>query len=206
MISAEHHGIEAMGQAQAQFDPATLQLLGASVVASSLPAEQRQFATAVAGGMVETLGVAPATIDLVAADHPVLGRQVVVIDASPNGQHIGLYRDVLAHRAEDPDWYTIEVNGNRIDPLAGCTQYAYQAMVASARARREPFLQDSLALNQHNGHVWTATMMTGDPMPSTGKIMIGSSSSYSKVNFVEHPINRGGKSFRVRPAVVVGQL
>jgi hypothetical protein len=171
-----------------------------------LSADQRSYAEAVVGGMVGTLGLVREQIELVVEENPLHGERAVVIDASPNGQHIGLYKTILANREADPGWYTFEVNGERVDPLKGCTEYAYRAMIETVRARGERYLPDSLALNQHNGHVWTATMMTGDPMPEAGKIMIGSSSGGSKVNFVAHPIDRGGKSFRVRPAVVVGKI
>lgn len=179
---------------------------GASTIFDLLDREQQQFALAAAAGMTETLGVDAAHIELVTEESEEHGRRAVVMDASPNGQHVGLYRDILRHRQEDPTWYTIEVAGKQIDPLEGCTQSSYRAMIEAARARGERYLPDSLALNQHNGHVWTATMMTGEPMPEPGKIMIGSSSGGPKVNFVAHPIDRGGKSFRVRPAVVIGAL
>jgi hypothetical protein len=178
----------------------------ASTVFELLDPEQRQFALSVASGMSETLGVDASHIELVVEESDEHGRRVVVMDASPNGQHVGLYRDILRQRQEDPAWYMIEVGGRQIDPLKGCTQLSYRAMIEAARARGERYLPDSLALNQHNGHVWTATMMTGDPLPESGKITIGSSSGGPKVNFVAHPIDRGGKSFRVRPAVVVGAI
>lgn len=179
---------------------------GAATVFELLTLEQQQFACAVASSMSETLGVEATHIELLVEKSEEHGRRAVVMDASPNGQHIGLYRDILRERQENPAWYTIEVEGRQIDPLQGCTQSSYRAMIEAARARGERYLPDSLALNQHNGHVWTATMMTGDPMPEPGKIMIGSSSGGSKVNFVGHPIDRGGKSFRVRPAVVIGNI
>jgi hypothetical protein len=155
--------------------------------------------------MSETLSMDQDEIRLIAFRSAEHIRSVVAMDSSPNGQFIGLYRDILANREADPNWYTIQVNGNVIDPLKGCTRESYEAMVADLRSRGERFLPDSLALNQHNGHVWTATMMTGEQLDSEGRILIGSSSSYNKVNFVENPINRGGKSFRVRPAVLVVQ-
>lgn len=168
--------------------------------------DQRSYAEAAIGSMVGSLGLIREQVELVIENNPEYGDRAVVIDASPNGQHVGLYESILASQEEDPDWYTIEVNGERVDPLKGCTEYTYRAMIEAARVRGEKYLPDSLALNQHNGHVWTATMMTGDPLPEPGKIMIGSSSGGSKVNFVAHPINRGGKSFRVRPAIVVGVI
>jgi hypothetical protein len=179
---------------------------GASTVFELLDPEQQQFALAVATGMSESLGVDASHIELIVEVSEEHGRRAVVMDASPNGQHVGLYRDILRHRQEDPAWYTIEIGGKQVDPLEGCTKSSYRAMIEAARARGERYLPDSLALNQHNGHVWTATMMTGEPLPEPGKIMIGSSSGGPKVNFVAHPIDRGGKSFRVRPAVVVGAI
>jgi hypothetical protein len=174
-------------------------------IESLLSDEQRVYAEAAIASMSETLGIDRQDIHCVLEETPEGDKRVIVIDASPNGQHIGLYKRILEERNANPSWYTIEVAGKQVDPLQGCTKEAYRAMVEDARARGE-LLPDSLALNQQNGHVWTATMMTGDPLPSEDKIWIGSSSGGSKVNFVEHPINRGGRSFRVRPAVVVGQL
>lgn len=177
-----------------------------STVFELLDPEQQQLACAVASSMGETLGVDASHVELIVEESEEHGRRAVVMDASPNGQYIGLYRDILRHRQEDPAWYMLEVDGKQIDPLEGCTQASYRAMIEAARARGERYLPDSLALNQHNGHVWTATMMTGEPLPEPDKIMIGSSSGGPKVNFVAHPINRGGKSFRVRPAVVIGAI
>lgn len=171
-----------------------------------LSPEQRRYADATINQMVGSLGLDGSQVELVLENNPIHGNRAVAIDASPNGQFVGLYKDVLANREADPDWYTIELEGKRIDPLKGCTEYVYRAMIEAARSRGERYLPDSLALNQHNGHVWTATMMTGDPLPEPGKITIGSSSGGSKVNFVAHPINRGGRSFRVRPAIVVGEV
>lgn len=171
-----------------------------------LSPEQRTYAKAAVTSMSETLGINREDIRFVQEETPERGRRVAAIDASPNGQHVGLYQHILEQRQADPDWYTIEIAGERVDLLAGCTEATYRAMIADARARGVAFLPDSLALNQHNGHVWTATMLTGEPLSSDDKVWIGSSSGGAKVNFIEHPINRGGRSFRVRPAVVVGQL
>ncbi len=189
------------------FEAATTNLVDALTGARSLlSAEQSTYADAAIISMSESLGLNREDIRLVLEETLEGNRRVVAIDASPNGQYVGLYRDILTQRQTDPAWYTVEVNGQGVDPLAGCTRAVYSAMIADARARGERFLPDSLALNQHNGHVWTATMMTGEPLESEGKIWIGSSSSYNKVNFVGQTIDRGGKSFRVRPAVVVGQV
>lgn len=171
-----------------------------------LPPERLTYTEAVVTSMSETLGLNRDDIRFVLDNTTERGGRIVAIDASPNGQYIGIYQHILDRRQADPSWYTIQVANQRVDPLAGCTRSAYEAMIADARARGVAFLPDSLALNQHNSHVWTATMMTGEPLESPGKIWIGSSSSYNKVNFVGQAINRGGKSFRVRPAVVVGQL
>lgn len=173
---------------------------------TQLSPEQQAYARNAIVSMAESLGVRQGDFRLVLIDSDESVKNVVAIDASPNGQHIGLYMDILAKRREDNNWYTIEIDGKRVDPLVGCTKASYRAMIDDARAGGEQFLPDSLALNQHNGHVWTATMLTGEPLPSEDKIWIGSSSGGTKVNFVEHPIHRGGRSFRVRPAVVVGQI
>lgn len=175
-------------------------------VEGMLQPDQRIYAESVISAMVETLGLDRGDIRLILEDGPNNGGCIVAMDASPNGQFIGLYQDILAKRADDPDWYTILVDGNRVDPLEGCNRVSYEAMIVDARARGDEFLPDSLALNQHNGHVWTATMMTGEPLESEGHIWIGSSSSYDKVNFVGNPINRGGKSFRVRPSIIIGSV
>jgi hypothetical protein len=173
---------------------------------SLLSPEQRTYAKAAVTSMSEQLGLDRGDIRFVLEETPDQVQRVVAIDASPNGQHIGLYQHIREQRQADPNWYSLEIAGERVDPLAGCTEAAYRAMIADARARGVKFLPDSLALNQHNGHVWTATMLTGEPLPAKDKVWIGSSSGGLKVNFVEHPVNRGGKSFRVRPAVVVGTI
>lgn len=129
--------------------------------------------------------------------------EVAVVDATPNGQHVGTYREILDRRAADPSFYTLEIAGGRFDLLAGCTRLVYQHMIEALRDEGVQFLPDSLALNQYNGHVWTATMLTGEPLPAPDLIWIASSSGGRRVNYVEHPIGRGGRSFRVRPVVVL---
>lgn len=203
MTSPDHFGFEQGGPPP--IEQAVL-ALGNTAVLELLSPDQVRYTQVVTGGMVETLGLLTEQVELVVEQHPAHGSRAVAIDASPNGQFIGLYRDILAKREENPDWYTLLVEGERIDPLKGCTAQAYSAMIEAARARGERYLPDSLALNQHNGYVWTATMMTGDPLPELGKITIASSSGGSKIHFVNQDINRGGKSFRVRPAVVVGHI
>lgn len=170
-----------------------------------LSPEQLAYTEAVIKSMVESLSLDLKDIHLIPVEQEG-STSILAMDASPNGQFIGLYRDIVAKRKADLEWYTIVANGERIDPLEGCTRRSYEAMIIDARARGETYLPDSLALNQHNGHVWTATMMTGEPLASEGRIWIGSSSSYDKVNFVDNPIDRGGKSFRVRPAVEIARL
>lgn len=125
---------------------------------------------------------------------------LTVIDASPNGRHLGTYREILNKRSADPHWYSLLVLGRRLDLLSGCTRQTYGAMIARLREEENRFLPDSLALNQHNGHVWTATIITGEPLPSADMVWIASSSGGRKVNYLEHPVGRGGRSFRVRPA------
>ena len=167
--------------------------------------EQNAYSLLAIASLSETLGIKRDELRVV-LDESNGDRHAVVIDASPNGQYIGLFSDIIKKRSEDPDWYTIEVAGKIVDPLAGCTRGVYLAMIADARSRDERFLPDSLALNQKNGHVWTATMMTGEPLDEEGKIWIASSSSHNKVNFVGQDIRRGGRSFRVRPAVKIGKV
>lgn len=173
---------------------------------SYLTSSQRAAARIIIDSMVETLELDREEIRLIIDDPTPTGRQVLAMDTSPNGQYIGLYKTIIEQRTANPDWYTLFIDGERIDPLAGCTQTAYRAMITDARARGVIYLPDSLALNQYNGHVWTATMLTGDPLPSKDHIWIGSSSGGLKVNFVEQPIHRGGRSFRVRPTVAVAKI
>jgi hypothetical protein len=176
----------------------------ASSTDALLTPQQRQRAAAATDEMSERLQVAPNYVRLVVVQGKATELRIVAIDASPNGQFIGLYRDILERRKADPDWYTLDVLGDRVDPLAACTRAAYEAMIDEARSRGVRTLPDSLALNQQNGHVWTATMLTGEALPAPGLIWIASSSGGPKVNFVEHPIGRGGRSFRVRPTVAIG--
>jgi hypothetical protein len=179
--------------------------IGVSEAQDTLTNEQQVYANIVMRSMSDALGLNLEEVRVV-IDDSVEPPQAVAIDASPNGQYIGLFSVIQSRRAEQPDWYTIEIAGQKIDPLASCTRGVYLAMIADARKCGERFLPDSLALNQQNGHVWTATMMTGEPLDDEGKILIGSSSSYNKVNFVGQDIHRGGKSFRVRPAVIIGKI
>lgn len=167
--------------------------------------DQQAYADLAIKAMSSTLGLLTNDVRVV-IDSTGGIRHAVAIDASPNGQFIGIYSKIQAERVKDPDWYTIVVAGERVDPLAFCTRSVYQAMIDTVRASGERFLPDSLALSQQNGHVWTATLMTGEPLDSEGKIWIGSSSSHAKVNFVGQDTNRGGKSFRVRPCVSIGHI
>lgn len=171
-----------------------------------LTLEQLELAHQIVTNMSEILGVNPNDVRFVIDESDFNDRRIVAVDSSPNGHHIGLYQRILEQRQANPDWYTLLIGNQRIDPLVASTKAVYSAMIEDARARGIKFLPDSLALNQHNGNVWTATMLTGEPQSTEGKIWIGSSSGGKKVNFVEHPINRGGKSFVVRPAVIIGRL
>lgn len=171
----------------------------------SLNAREVDFARRATVAMATALNIDMAAFRLISETSDGDGRRqrVLVMDASPNGQFIGTYGAILTRRDAEPDWYTLDIDGRRIDPLAGCTRLAYHAMILNASERGDTHLPDSLALSQHNGHVWTAAMMTGDPLPAERTIWIGSSSGGGKVNFVQQQIDRGGRSFRVRPAVEV---
>lgn len=202
---SEHEGFERVNGSEklacAQADSYGMRELRDGVLTN----EQQAYAVIAMKSMSDVLGLKLEEVRVV-IDDSVQPPQAVAIDTSPNGQHIGLFSAIQARRREDPEWYTIEIAGQKVDPLATCTRGVYKAMIVDARNRGVRFLPDSLALNQQNGHVWTATMMTGEPLDDEGKIWIGSSSSHNKVNFVSQDIHRGGKSFRVRPAVVIGEI
>lgn len=165
---------------------------------NALPAAMQARADEVVGAFVTELGLDAENVRLV-----VDGSKVVAIDASPNGQHVGSFEQVVARRKEQPAWYFIDVAGEKVDVLAGNTDAAYRSMVRDAAIRGVP-LPDSLSLSQQNGVPWTATMLTGEPLTEEGRIQVLSVND-GNVNRVDFELHRGGRTLRVRPAVVVSQ-
>jgi hypothetical protein len=172
--------------------------------AALLSPEQYGYATEVAAAMAETLDIDRADIRLVVDEAPERGRRVVAIDGSPNGKHLGNYNRVVEQRSADESWYTIVVGGERVDTLGNTTEAAYRAMSADAASRGVP-MPDSVALSHQNSEPWTATMLTGEPLTEDGKIVLASYSS-GKVDTVGFRLDRGGRTIRVRPAVVVAEV
>lgn len=181
--------------------------VGASALKQFLAGESaiHDRADTIIAAMTESLELDGSEVRLVIEEPSVDGRRITAIDASPMGQRIGTYAAIYERRATEPDWYMVEVDGQLVDPLAGCTRAAYNAMIADARSRGV-LLPDSLALSQQSGELWTATMLTGEPLDDEGLVVIASSNSDDKINNVGFPLDRGGKSIRVRPALVVHQL
>jgi hypothetical protein len=180
--------------------------LGSYAVADFLIADtMRERTGTIVTSMAETLELESGEIRLVIVEPREGSKQIAAIDASPMGQRIGTYKAIYERRAIEPAWYKIEVDGELVDPLAGCTRAAYNAMIADARVRGV-LLPDSLALSQQTGQIWTATMLTGEPLDEDGLVILASSNSDDKVNNVGFPLDRGGKSIRVRPTIVVSEL
>lgn len=166
--------------------------------------DQKDLLEKIAEEMSSKLGVAPEDQRLVALTRPE-GQTVYVVDASPNGQHIGRYSQILQRRQEDPAWFTIQVADQVVDPLADTTEEVYRAMVEDARMRGETVMPDSIELSHQSELPWTATFLTGEPLTQEGEVLIASFSS-DKVDVVGFNVNRGGVSMRVRPCINIGVL
>ena len=171
---------------------------------SLLSEEQRVYAAAVVRSMSEAFAIRSDDIRLVLEKTPEHGSRVVAIDGSPNGQHAGVYDAIIARRLIDPSLFTIEIEGEVLDVFAASTEAAYRAMIDDARTR-DVALPDSLALSQQNDELWTATMLMGEPLTPDGLVQIVSVSE-GPVNKVGFRTDRGGRSIRVRPAVVIAHL
>ena len=155
--------------------------------------------------MAESFAISRDDVRLVVVHDSAAGRsRIVAIDASPNGHHAGVYDRIMAERRDDPSFLTIEVDGETVDVLPASTEDAYRAMIEDARHRGR-LLPDSLALSQQNDELWTATMLMGEPLMEDGLVPLLSVSG-STVNKVGFHRNRGGRSIRVRPAVVVAEI
>jgi hypothetical protein len=171
---------------------------------SFLSPGQRAYAEGVVTAMVQELGIERRSIRLVLEDGSDRGRRVIAIDASPNGQHVGNYSAIIERRQANPDWYMIRVDGELVDALAGTTEAAYRAMVSDAWSR-DVVAPDSLALSQQNDKPWTATMLTGEGPTGDGLVPVASVQNDTVSTFGFKP-HRGGRSIRVRAAIVVGHI
>lgn len=128
-------------------------------------------------------------------------KNISLVDTSPNGQHIGNFESIARNRQSNPDWYFLEFNDQRVDVLESMTYWTYWSMICEANSRGI-VLQDSVALSHENDELWTATMLTGEALTDEGQILIASVSS-NAVSNVGFRTNRGGRSIRVRPTVVI---
>ncbi len=155
--------------------------------------------------MSETLGVDKEQTRLITIESDSGIINSVIVDASPNGQHIGRYADIMAHRAERPDYYLLSILGVSVDPLAATTEKVYRAMIHALQQEGRTTMPDSVELSHINNVPWTATMLTGEELTEDGLIPIASYSS-DKVDVVGFNPNRGGISMRVRPAVNITSL
>ena len=171
---------------------------------SLLNEEQRGYADAVARSMCATFAIRREDVRLVIEATPRHGTRVIAIDGSPNGQHAGVYDAILKRRLTEDGFFTIQVEGEVVDVFPASTEAAYHAMMEDARTRDGP-LPDSLALSQQNDELWTATMLMGEPLTPDGLIPIVSVSE-GPVNKAGFRTDRGGRSIRVRPAVVIAQI
>lgn len=154
--------------------------------------------------MARQLGIEPKDIYLVIEERQGHNSRVVAIDASPNGQHVGNYQTIRDRRKADANWYTIDIDGETVDVLSGTTESAYRAMI-KATSSRGLAVPDSLALSQQNDEPWTVTLLTGEALTPDGQILAAAVQNDSVSVFGFRP-NRGGRSIRVRPTVVVAEL
>ena len=170
----------------------------------ALSTDQREYADEVRRALARTFGIPSDEVRLVVEETAGGARRVVAIDASPNGQYAGTFDAIAQRRRSDPTFFTVAVRGEIIDVLSASTEAAYRAM--SADVRRSGFTApDSLALSQENHELWTATMLVGEPLTADGLIQIASVSG-GVVNKVGFRTDRGGRSIRVRPAVLIAEL
>jgi len=169
-----------------------------------LNGDQRSLVGAVRQEFQEKLGVEVEHQRLVIAEG-ISGLEAFIIDSSPNGLHIGKFSRIVQRRSQNPLWFTIELAGGYIDPLAYTTQAVYRAMIADAQERGETVMPDSIELSHQNDIPWTATFLTGEPLTPEGQVLIASFSS-DKVDVVGFNPDRGGVSMRVRPCVPLGPI
>jgi hypothetical protein len=174
-------------------------------VESLLSPEDAAHATKVVDAMAEKLSIERENIRLVLVETEEHGKQVVAIDASPNGQYGGSYNQVKSERAKKKGKYNITVDGSKIDTLAGTNDAAYRAMIADTKTQGTDLLPDSSPLSQENGEPWTATMLTGEPLTAGGDVRVRCVGD-GKVDGGVYRPGYGHRLLRVRPAVVVAQL
>ncbi len=174
-------------------------------LADLLSPEDATSAQVIIDCMEEGLGIERNHVRLTRIDDSQSMAHVYAVDASPNGQHIGRYAQIVERRKADPRWYMLNILGITVDPLRNMTEVVYRAMIRDAQLRGESTMPDSVELSHLNKVPWTATMLTGEPLTEEGFIPIASYSS-DKVDVVGFNPNRGGVSIRVRAAVYITQL
>lgn len=178
-------------------------------VETLLSPEQLGYADKVANAMTEKFGIDRENIRFVAVDSPEHGKQVVAVDASPNGLRKGSWNKVTKERQKEAGEFMLDVDGDgaQVDALSGTTDAAYRAMIADAKARGVNPLPDSYALSQQkeNGEPWTWTMLTGEPLTADGGVQIRGVPGGGVYGYLFRP-DSGNRALRVRPAVVVAQL
>lgn len=174
-------------------------------VLSLLSPEQQTRAESVIAIMAETFGIDAKNVRLVLEDTPETGKRAVAIDASPNGQYGGSWNKVTKERQKESGEFTLDVDGTQVDALAGTTDTAYRAMITDAKARGVDPLPDSYQLSEQNDQPWTYTMLTGELLTADGGVRIRRVRDGGVDGCVFLP-DRGRRTRRVRPAVVVAQL
>lgn len=170
-----------------------------------LSPEQKAHADLVVATMSESLGLGRENIRLVVTDSPEHGKQVVAVDASPNGRYVGSYNGIPGRREAKPDCFMLDIAGQKVDALAGTTDAAYRAMIADAKARGVKLLPDSYALSQENGEPWTWTMLTGEELTADGDVQFRRVDGGGVYGGIAGP-GSDDRGLRVRPAAVVAQL
>ena len=171
---------------------------------SLLTQSQRRRAEHAVAGMANAFAIQTGDVRLVLDELTGPSARVVAIDGSPNGQYAGQYRSIMAERRADPRFFTLEIGDELVDLFEASTEGAYRAMIADARARGIT-LPDSLALSQMSDDLWTSTLLMGEPLTGDGHVWVTSvcGDSVTKSTF---RTDRGGRSFRVRPAVLIAEV
>lgn len=177
---------------------------GSETFQSTLSDSDRERGTELVTAMVSQLGILETDLrfvpEVVSRDR----TNIVLIDGSPNGLHVGNYKSIMGKKSADKDWLTLNVGDRIIDTLESTTYGAYWSMISEARNRRV-LLPDSVALSHTTDAPWTATMLTGEDLTDEGYIYVASVSS-NAVSTVDHKPTRGGTSIRVRCSAVVGPM
>ncbi len=165
-------------------------------VKSLLTQEQKQKTELYVDALAKTFNMSKADLGLVVEETPEGARRAVLIDTSPMGQYLGSYDSI---QMNGKGW--INVGGEEVNVLAGTTDAAYRAMIKDAKKNRpDQPLPDSSA-----NEIWTATMLTGEPLTADGDVQFRDVGD-GGVSRAVAPPDYDFRSLRVRPAVVIAEL